>query len=53
MDEEDRGEPNITAEVLKFYHIVGHFSFHKLKILAEKGISPKRLAKCSIPVLSS
>ena len=53
LDRVDRGEPNLTEELLKSHHIFGHCSFHKLHIMVDKRILPKRLEKCVIPVFSS
>ena len=53
MDDEEKGEPNLPAKLLKFQNIFGNCSLCKLHIIAGKGIIPKRLAKCTTPVYSS
>ena len=35
VDDEDRGEPNLTTEILKFLDIFGHCSFCKIQIMAD------------------
>ena len=41
---------NDTEGLLKIHNRFGHISFRKLQIMAQKGIIPKRYAKCDIPV---
>ena len=49
-DEEDRLADNPSAELLRLHHKFGHSPFPKLQEMAKRGILPKRLAKCHIPV---
>lgn len=54
VDEEDRLEQmTSTTELLLNHYRFGHISFHKLQAMAEKGILPKRLARCNIPTCSA
>ena len=52
-DEEDRMSENLPAEFLKIHHRFGHLSFAKLQRMAQKGIIPKKFAKCAKPVCSA
>ena len=45
--------PSDEALLLQYHCCFGHISFQLLKAMAEIGIIPKRLAKCSTPVCSA
>ena len=53
----DQGEvtaPDATGELFpRFHHRFNHISFHKLQHMARRGIIPKKLAKCHIPLCSA
>ena len=51
-DEEDRLQ-NSQAELLHWHHKLGHTSFHKLRLMAEKGDIPKKLATCKVPLCTA
>ena len=43
-------DDNIASQLLKIHYRFGHISFAKLRIMANKGIIPKKFATCDIPV---
>jgi hypothetical protein len=53
VDEEDRLEENKSAELLKIHQSMGHLSFAKLQVMAQRGVFPKKYAKCAIPACSA
>ena len=53
-DEEDRGlQDNVSAEFLRWHHRFNHCSPKRLQLLARRGVIPRRLARCPIPVCSA
>ena len=44
---------NVTAEMLKLHHRLGHPSFYKMRTMAKQGVIPSRFAKCDIPVCAA
>jgi len=51
-DEEDKLE-NLSAQLLRLHHKHNHISFHKLQHMARRGILPKKLATCTVPICSA
>jgi hypothetical protein len=52
-DEEDKPMPNKAAKLLRVHHRLNHLSFAKLKIMADKGMIPKRLRDVEPPACSA
>ena len=52
-DEEDRIPDNPTAMLLRMHYSFGHTPFAKLQQMAQRGILPKGLAKCNVPICSA
>lgn len=52
-DEEDLQQSNQAAQLLRFHHRYNHISFSKLQHMARRGIIPKKLATCEIPMCSA
>ena len=53
-DEEDRGTlDNVSAEFLRWHHRFNHCSPKRLQLLAKRGVIPRRLARCPVPVCSA
>ena len=42
-----------STELLKLHQALGHLSMRKLQTMATKGIVPRRLAKCQLPLCGS
>ena len=53
IDEEDREAETATAELLKLHYCFGHLPFSKLRVMADRGILPKRIGTCNVPVCSA
>ena len=53
LDEEDRVGENLPATMLKLHQHFGHISFRKLRKMAQRGIIPKKFAKCPTPACSA
>jgi hypothetical protein len=52
-DEEDRIPQDVSAEFIRWNHRLGHILPKKIKIMAEHGILPKRLATCRVPICTT
>ena len=54
-DEEDKleSEDSDAAVLLRIHYSFGHTPFSKLQQMAKRGILPKRLSKCAIPICSA
>ncbi len=52
-DEEELLKAPIAARLLRFHHRYNHISFAKLKHMARRGIIPKELANCDVPMCSA
>ena len=52
-DEEERQNTTAAAEFLRYHQKFGHISPKKIIIMARRGILPKRLASCPIPVCTA
>ena len=53
QDEEDKPVENKTAELLRTHHRLNHLPFSKIKLMAENGFLPSRLANVTPPVCSA
>jgi hypothetical protein len=53
QDEEDKPVENKAAELLQTHHRLNHLPFSKIKMMAEKGFLPRRLANVTPPVCSA
>ena len=42
-----------TADFLRWHHRLGHISPRKIRLLAHKGILPRQLARCKVPLCTS
>ena len=52
-DEPDQIPDNPTAQLLRLHYSFGHSPFSKLQQMARRGILPKGLAKCNVPICSA
>ena len=52
-DEEDVLPQDASAEFLRWHHKLGHISPKKIRIMAQLGMLPKRLANCQIPLCTT
>jgi hypothetical protein len=52
-DEEDKPMENHAAELLRVHHRLNHIPFAKLKVMAQKGLIPKRLQHMEAPACSA
>ena len=52
-DEEDSMPQDATADFLRWHHRLGHISPRKIRLLAHKGILPRQLARCKVPLCTS
>jgi hypothetical protein len=52
-DEEEKPMQNEAAELLRVHHRLNHVPFAKLKVMAEKGLIPKRLKDIEPPACSA
>jgi len=54
IDDEGDGPPgDIAAEFLQWHHRLGHISPSRIKLMAQAGILPRRLATCRAPICTS
>jgi len=53
QDEEDKPVKNKAAEFLRTHHCLNHLPFSKIKMMAEIGSLPRRLANVTPPVCSA
>jgi hypothetical protein len=52
-DEEDKPMPNKAAEYLRVHHRLNHLPFSKLKVVSEKGLTPRHLQHVEPPACSA
>ena len=52
-DEEDRVPQDVSVEFLRWHQRLGHISPKKIKIMAQYGILPRRLATCRVPMCTT
>ena len=52
-DEEERQSSSTAAEFLKYHQKFGHISPKKIQVMACRGMLPRRLATCPIPVCTA
>ena len=52
-DEEDLLKAPLPARLLRIHHCHNHISFAKLRQMARRGIIPKALADCDVPICSA
>jgi hypothetical protein len=52
-DEEDRQATTAAADFLRYHQKFGHISPKKIQVMARRGILPRRLASCPIPVCTA
>ena len=52
-DEEVLLNAPLPAQLLRWHHCFNHISFAKLQQMARRGIIPKALAKCDVPICSA
>jgi hypothetical protein len=53
QSEEERQPTNVAAEFLRYHQNFGHISPEKIQIMARRGVLPKLLASCAIPVCTA
>ena len=52
-DEEDCAPQDVSVEFIRWHQRLGHILSKKIKIMAEYGILPKRLATCRVPICTT
>ena len=52
-EEEDRQLDNTSAELLRLHQKFVHISFRRIQRMAKRGILPRKLANCPIPVCTA
>ena len=51
--EEDRQPTNVAAEFLRYHQKFNHVSPKKIQAMAKRGMLPRRLANCPVPLCTA
>jgi hypothetical protein len=53
QNEEEREQSSLSAQLLRLHHRFNHISFHKVMMMAKRGLVDKKLADAPTPVCSA